>query len=197
MATTAEVVEFFDALFDSVNGHPGGAQKVKLRKAVKVNSEHVAFWTQAIRKLKMIKFEDCQSKVAIRLGKPRFVRVPSLDGWITTLESFIRISKDLFQKYGVDYYYPRNINQDPLENYFGRVRVLNYRNVNPNATTFTYAFKSLLLTNILSPHSKFANCEEDKGDSIIDIGFLFGDVKMSQKKYEDKGQTNRSLYRYL
>ncbi|XP_045501632.1 uncharacterized protein LOC123698870 [Colias croceus] len=38
VATTAEVVEFFDDLFDSVNCYPGGATKGKMRKAVKINS---------------------------------------------------------------------------------------------------------------------------------------------------------------
>lgn len=52
MATTAEVVEFFDNLFDSVNGHRGGAKRGKLRKAVKVDSEHIPFWREAIKKLK-------------------------------------------------------------------------------------------------------------------------------------------------
>lgn len=135
METTAEVVAFFK-LFDSVNCYPGGAIKGKLRKAVKVNSPHMQFWTEAIKKLNQLKFEDTSSKLAIQSGKPRYVRVPSVDGWITTLESFIRLTKILFEKYAVEYYYPRYINQDPLENYLGRVRALNYRHVNPDANTF-------------------------------------------------------------
>ncbi|CAH0730590.1 unnamed protein product, partial [Brenthis ino] len=51
METTAEVVEFFDELFDSVNCYPGGATKGKLRKAVKMNSPHVQFWTEVIKNL--------------------------------------------------------------------------------------------------------------------------------------------------
>ncbi|CAH2088448.1 unnamed protein product [Euphydryas editha] len=39
------------------------------------------------------------SKLALQSGKPRLVRVPSVDGWITTLECFIRITKILFEKY--------------------------------------------------------------------------------------------------
>ncbi|CAH2108331.1 unnamed protein product [Euphydryas editha] len=175
METTAEVVEFFDELFDSVNCYPGGATKGKLRKAVKMNSPHVQFWTEAIKKLKELKYEDMSSKLALQSGKPRLVRVPSVDGWITTLESFIRITKILFEKYAVKYYYPRNVNQDPLENFFGRVRALNYRNVNPDANTFIYAYKSLLFSRLLSPHSKFANCEVDNGDALIDLSLLFED----------------------
>ncbi|CAK1584401.1 unnamed protein product [Parnassius mnemosyne] len=173
MATTAEVVEFFDTLFDSVNGYPGGVQRGKLRRAVKQNSQHHTFWIEAINKIKKMVFVDTSSKHATKAGKPRLVRVPSQQGWITTLESFIRVSKLLFEQYNVEYYYPRNINQDPLENFFGRIRAINYRNVNPDANTFIYAFKSLMLSNMLSPHSKFSNCEEDNGETLLNVSLLF------------------------
>lgn len=55
------------------------------------------------------------------------------------------------------------------------MRALNYRYVNPDANTFIYAFKSLILSNLLSPHSKYANCEVDNGDTLIDANFLFED----------------------
>lgn len=63
-----------------------------------------------------MKFEDTNSKVALQSGKCQLVRVPFLDSWIITLESFIRITKLLFDKYAVKFYY-RNINQDPLQNF--------------------------------------------------------------------------------
>ncbi|KAL0830050.1 hypothetical protein ABMA28_003508 [Loxostege sticticalis] len=160
MENTAEVVEFFDKLFDSVNGYPGGAVRGKLRKAVKKNSEHVTFWGEAIKKIKSLKFIDSDSKLAMQNGKPRFVTVPSLASWITTLESFIRISKLLFDKYGVES--KKLVLSHPLENFFGRVRAINYRNVNPDANSFIYSFKSL-----------FANCEVDSGEMLLDANFLF------------------------
>lgn len=43
------------------------------------------------------------------------MRVPSLEGWITTLESVERIAKLLFNEYNVEYFFPRNLNQDPLD----------------------------------------------------------------------------------
>lgn len=190
METTAKVVEFFDQLFDSVNGKPGGAAKGKLRKAIKMNSKHQAFWMAAIKKIKNLKFLDSTSKLAIQAGTPRLIRVPSLEGWITTLESFIRLSKLLFQNYNLEYYYPRFINQDPLENFFGRIRALNYRNNNPDTNMFLHSFKSLMMSNLLSPHSKFANCEADDGDSLLDVSFLFDD-----KQNENENTLNPSTSR--
>ncbi|XP_028172163.1 uncharacterized protein LOC114361369 [Ostrinia furnacalis] len=158
MGTTATIVLFFDELFDSVNGSPGGT-KGKLRFAVKQNSPHEDFWRNSIQELRKIKFIDTKSKLSVQAGRPRHVRVPSLDG--------------LFSKFGVEYFYPRYINQDPLENFFGRIRAVNYRNTNPDVNSFVYTFKSLVLSNMLSPHSKFSNCEEDNGDTLIDLNYLF------------------------
>ncbi|CAG9786340.1 unnamed protein product [Diatraea saccharalis] len=172
MKATALVVEFFDDLFDSVNGSPG-VSKGKLRCAVKPNSPHLQFWRQSLKTLKNIKYIDNSSKFAKNALKSRHVRVPCLDGWNTTLQGFLGLAKLLFSQFGVEYFYPRFINQDPLENFFGRIRAVNYRNVNPDVTTFIYAYKSLVLSNILSPHSKYSNCEEDNGDTLIDSNYLF------------------------
>lgn len=144
MATTAAAVLFIDELFDSVNGSPGQG-KGKLRCAVKQNSAHIEFWKTSLKKLSNMKYIDTNSKLARRTGQPRHVRVPWLEGWITTVNSFLGLAKLLFSEYNVEYFYPRLINQDPLENFFGRIRAMNYRNVNPDVNTFVHTFKSLVL----------------------------------------------------
>lgn len=175
MKTTGEVVGFIDQLFDSVNGSRRSAMRGKLRGAVKPNSEHHTFWREAIKTLKSMKFVDSTSKRAVGNQKEYHVRVPSLDGWITTLESMERISKLLFNEYGLQYFYPRLVNQDPLENFFGRIRACNYRNVNPDTYTFINSFKSLLISNVMGPHSIYSNCEEDDGATIVDFYSLLRD----------------------
>ncbi|KPJ14186.1 hypothetical protein RR48_06936 [Papilio machaon] len=169
MKTTGEAVEFMDKLFDSVNGSKRSTTKGKLRGPVKPNSEHFCFWHEAIETLKNLRFIDSASKKALMNKKEYYIRVPSLDGWVTTLESFVRIAKLLFSKYGLKYFYPRFINQDPLENFFGRIRAINYRNVNPDSCTFINSFKSLLISNVMGPHSIYSNCEEDDSETIVDF----------------------------
>lgn len=181
MDTTAAAIRFFDDLFDSVNGSPGQVSG-KLRRAVKANSEHGVFWKQALETLKDITFVDRNSKMAVRSGKPRYVRVPCLEGWMTTLNSFIQITKFLMKEYDVEYLYPRIINQDPLENFFGRIRAINYRNTNPDVSSFIYSFKSLVISNILAPHSKHANCEDDDGETIINLRYLFSPGASEEKE---------------
>ncbi|XP_022830991.1 uncharacterized protein LOC111359629 [Spodoptera litura] len=169
MKTTGDAVEFIDKLFDSVNGTKRNTKKGKLRGPVKPNSKHFEFWREAINTIKNIRFVDSASKRAKNNKKEYHVRVPSLDGWVMTLKSFERIANLLFTKYDLKYFYPGLINQDPLENFFGRIRAINYRNVNPDSYTFVNAFKSLLISNVMGPHSIYSNCEDDDGQTIIDF----------------------------
>lgn len=143
--------------------------KGKLRGPIKPNSDHFNFWRDAKKTLNNIPFVDSTSKKAIINKKEYHVRVPSLDSWIISIESFERIANLLFKTYGLKYFYPRLINQDSLDNFFGRIRAINYRNVNPDAYTFINAFKSLLISNVMGPHSIYSNCEDDNGETIMDF----------------------------
>ncbi|KAH9629123.1 hypothetical protein HF086_008572 [Spodoptera exigua] len=143
MKTTGDAVEFMDKLFDSVNGTKRNTKKGKLRGPVKPNSKHFEFWREATSTIKNIRFVDSASKRAKNNKKEYLVRVPSLDGWVMTLKSFERIANLLFTKYHLKYFYPGLINQDPLENFFGRIRTINYRNGNPDCYRFVNAFKLL------------------------------------------------------
>ncbi|KAL0852142.1 hypothetical protein ABMA28_000379 [Loxostege sticticalis] len=154
---------FWDRLFDSVNGSRGGSAPVKMRGPVKEVagvSRHVEFWQEAVRTL----------------------YVPSLRNWILTLKSFISLWSELKLE-GVSLWYTRNMNQDPLENFFGRVRALNHRNNSHSPYTFQCTFESLLITDILGPQSCNTNCEADAGETLV--GFeLFTELENTCDTYE-------------
>lgn len=61
----------------------------------------------------------------------------------------------------------RNINQDPLENFFGMIRSHNRRNINPTCSNFESSFKTLLINNLTGKHSIGNNCEEDTNKKIL------------------------------
>lgn len=61
----------------------------------------------------------------------------------------------------------RNINQDPLENFFGMIRSHNRRNLNPTCSNFESSFKTLLINNLTGKHSIGNNCEEDTNKKIL------------------------------
>lgn len=73
----------------------------------------------------------------------------------------------LLDKLGIKSILLRNFNQDSLENLFGVLRALGYRNINPTCHLFTTSYRTLLLNNLMSSHSPGSNCEEDFGDGYL------------------------------
>lgn len=71
----------------------------------------------------------------------------------------------------------RNFNQDPVENFFGAIRSLGYRNINPSTQGFSSAYKTLMLNNLTSSHSPGSNCEEDFTEgALASYRVLFSNV---------------------
>lgn len=153
-------MDFFNKLFDSIN-----AQKIKsdapLRIAVTRNSFHHSFWYDAINQLQNIKFIDKKNK------KP--VSTPSLNNWITTIKGFQKLWTTV-NKAGIKCLKTRNINQDPLENFFGMIRNHNRRNINSTCSNFESSFKTLLINNFTGRYSVSSNCEEDvNGKALLSL----------------------------
>lgn len=156
---TADFLLFGDKLFDSVNGSLIDPEHGKsLRCAVKEDSPHVDFWYEAIQVLQTVKY--------VPSGKSDYVP-PTIKNWISTLHGFIYIWKKL-KEVGFQYLLPRNLNQDPLENFFGCVRSHGVRNVNPSCDSFISSFKSLIINNFMSAHSPASNCEKDESEGALD-----------------------------
>lgn len=150
-------MDFFNRLFDSVN-----AQEIRsdtpLRVVVTRNSAHHSFWYDAIKQLQNIKFIDKRRK------KP--VSIPSLNNWVTTIKGFQKLWATV-NKAGLKCLKTRNINQDPLENFFGMIRSHNRRNINPTCSNFESSFKTLLINNLTGKHSIGSNCEKDTSGEVL------------------------------
>lgn len=147
---TADLLYFFDQLFDSVNGSFSRVREGKIyRAAVTPTSPHHQLWSNSIPILKNMKF----------LNSKRVVH--SIQSWVKTIENFRSLVRYLFSK-GIDSLLLRKFNQDALENFFGAVRTHGCSNVMPTSSAFEGAFKTLLINNMTSSHSVGANCEKDK-----------------------------------
>lgn len=83
-----------------------------------------------------------------------------------TIEGVKSIWNIVSQKYSLDCLFTRNLNQDPLENFFGNIRSYGARNVAPNILAFEGAYKALLINNFNSTHAVNANCEEDNNSCL-------------------------------
>ena len=128
------------------------------------SSPHVQFWEEAISVLRTVYFHR---------GERKFVP-PTVTNWISTLEGFICLWKKLKIE-GFKFLLTRNANQDPLENFFGRVRLHGARNINPSCTSFKNSFKTLIINNFSSVHSPGANNKDDHCVSLFESTRCFLD----------------------
>jgi len=143
---TADIIFFFNDLFDSFNGRKGQS----LTSIVSQESNHVLFWQKAIRILRGMEFVEKITHKPIRKNAPKCIK-----NWIWTIRGALtlweKLKKSNFLNFDLRY-----INQDPLENFFGQIRDIGHRNNNPSPYQFSTAFKSLLIASITSKHSPSA-----------------------------------------
>lgn len=158
---TADIVEFFNDLFDSVNGHLKKSDKSDspLRCVISADSPHHAFWDDALKFLSNMMFVESST------GR-KASNVKTIDSWITTIRSFKRLWKKLE---GSNFHElkGRAVNQDPLENFFGQIRSVNSRNTRPTCYHFISAFSTLFINNLSSRRTIGANCESDNDRHLL------------------------------
>lgn len=106
---TADVLLFFDNLFDSVNGSFTKNRFAKpLLGPVTPHSKHHEFWMQAKKVLKSMKFITDKNKIA---------SVPTINNWVWTLESIESLIKILIIDHNVTSFWMRHLNQIPIETF--------------------------------------------------------------------------------
>ncbi|XP_030758398.1 uncharacterized protein LOC115884077 [Sitophilus oryzae] len=148
---TAELLLFMDKAFDSLNGGAIFNKSGKeLQRAVSDTTKHEEFWKEAIEVFNSMEFFN---------DKRKRILPPSIKNWCHTLKAFLYIWPKL-KNDGFKFLCSRNINQDPLENFFGRIRSHGSRNVYPTCYSFVASFKTIMLGSIVSL-SQNCNCEED------------------------------------
>lgn len=156
---TAELLIFFDKLFDSVNGNTlFSIDGKELKCAVSSSSGHILFWRNSRKALKNMYFINPKTNER--------VSPPSLKNWICSLAGMEELFK-ILKANDVSFFKPRFINQDPIENFFGQLRQHGGRNTNPTVQNFKQFYKTLLLNNFVTRHSLSANCERDNSVNII------------------------------
>lgn len=104
---------------------------------------------------------------------------PTVTNWILSIKN-LQLLWGKLQNEGFDFLITRNLNQDPLKNFFGFIRSHGSRNINPSCTAFKSAFKSLIINNFMASHSVGANCEEDESDGVLNSLKTFLDVTTSE-----------------
>lgn len=160
---TAFVMKFFNQLFDALNG----------RELMTTNTHHIEFLKQAKQVLSKMRFVN-------KANTRKTESLPSLKNLIFTIDSVLLTWKVLVNL-GFESLNTRNLNQDPMENYFGRVRSHGIKNHRPTLLQFKQIAKALFIDNLTSDHSPGANCEADASRFLFswdDYGMI---VKNRQK----------------
>ncbi|KAJ8910405.1 hypothetical protein NQ315_011369 [Exocentrus adspersus] len=184
---TADLILFLDQLFDSLNSNSKIAPSSKpLKGGISKNSGHKQFWYDSLKIIRSMRY--------FSKDKKQYVSTPSLKNLSKTARGFIYLSEKLLA-HGFKFILPREINQDPLENFFAAIRSHGIRNTSPNVTQFTSSYKALLVNNFLSSHSPSSNCEEDFSDSALDSlhCFLTGDSIPGVRPLEDDDGEDYSI----
>lgn len=156
---TAEVINFFNDLFDSVNAKERDEIN-ELRCPVTDDSAHHAFWTDARTKLRKMRYVE---KVTREIVKS----VPTLTNWLFTIDGFQKVWKIVNLKYNFTNLKTRYINQDLAENFFGQIRSHAVRHTNPTPRQFEHSFFTLLVNNMKSVSIIGGNCEIVEDGSML------------------------------
>ncbi|KAF0747283.1 THAP-type domain-containing protein, partial [Aphis craccivora] len=143
---TAKFCQFFDKLFDSVNGSYDKVVDGKIyRTGLKRYSPHHELWEVSLKVLQSMYFIDPVSK------KKTVPQPPTIKNWIKTIKGFQEVFK-LLNKLGIkSILFTREF----------------FRSIACPGIQKHQSDLTLLLNNFMSSHSPGSNCEEDFSDGCL------------------------------
>ena len=169
---TAFFIEEVDKLFDSFNSVKRGAAGKPLRSPLSDNSPHIGHWTKASMGIK--------SWIFLKDGKRAFKKLtPSQNGWITAIAAVQHVWRTLRSPV-FHYLETRSLNQDPLENTFGVIRLHCGSNNNPTVGQFVDALKTSIINGLVYKGLRNANCEGDDTELFDNLHSLLKESISSQ-----------------
>ena len=156
---TAYFLHLMNGIGDGTNGVNCGDKHPK-RIPWSAKSYHAEFFANVRRQLRSIRFINSKTKKAVTTD------IPCLQNLMNTLQGFQLLWEKL-EGMGFETFATRNVNQDPLENFFDNVKSHDFRSNKPTCYQFEAIFKSLLITSLTSKHSPGYNCEDDSGAFLL------------------------------
>ncbi|XP_039308365.1 uncharacterized protein LOC105204150 isoform X2 [Solenopsis invicta] len=170
-AITADTLLFFDDLFDSFNRK----ERKSLSSIISSSSNHIAFWQNAVKKIRKMDF--------VEIGTHKYIRrnTKCLVNWVWTIRGAMNLWNKL-QRNGFSSFNLRFINQDVVENCFSQIRDHGHRNNNPTPYQFVASFKTLVITNLTSKHSISANCIENNDGTSLSLLKMMSTSEITEEK---------------
>ncbi|XP_042143896.1 uncharacterized protein LOC121834216 [Ixodes scapularis] len=143
--STADFIERMDKLFDCLNSNSSTAVNGKMNYAISANSEHLEFLQEAVKWIASWRFDSPRQPHTIR-------------GWLVTIRAVLMLWEDLSQNFNFTCLLTRHLQQDPLENLFGSLRMKHGSNEHPNVLQFIAALKHVSVGKLFTLTSR-GNCE--------------------------------------
>jgi hypothetical protein len=107
------------------------------------------------------------SWIFLKDGKPTFLQPPpSQTGWLIDIIAAKHVWRTV-KEAGFKYFHTRNLNQDPLKNTFGAIRLNCGSNDNPTVGQFVGALKTSIINGLAFRSLGNTNCEDD-GATLLD-----------------------------
>lgn len=159
---TADFIEVVDNLFDALNSKHLYTRK-PCNAALSDQNQHVLcaidkgleLFTELIKVTK-----DC------KMSRP-----PCFNGWLLSIKG-IKMIHEIGKKEGFTYLLTGRLNQDPVENFFSIMRQKGGYNKNPTVRSFSGAFKSNFVINLMKPPQS-SNCEPDEDQALFSSDSFF------------------------
>ena len=150
---TADFVKKINDLFDCFNStsvfHPN-----KYKRALNDDTVHKKYLNEMVNFIRSWNIGNISNQM-FKFNK----------GWIVSINSLLMLWDDLKAE-GFKFILTRRLNQDPLENYFGKIRMGGGCNTDPPITVFGNIVRKLMFTSLLEPPSG-KNCEDDMDMFLI------------------------------
>lgn len=157
---TAQFVSKIDTIFDCCNSLSSRDPKF-CRRPFSHSSPHMHEITTGIDFFESLKAINRQT------GEDRTSYLKCLNGWIITLKAISLLWRKLYSEGIASFLITRQLNQDPLENFFGSIRQQGGNNDNPTPIQFQRAYKKLFHSNLLQVNT--GNCEDDIDESLVKL----------------------------
>ena len=170
---TAAFLEQMDKIFDCCNSLSFKDPKPGRRPFSRLSPHHevISDGIELFRSIKVIERST---------GKDRTGQIKCLKGWEITLRSILQLWQGLYDQGIVSFLVTRQLNQDPLENFFGSIRQQGGNSDNPMPVQFKRADRKLFHNNLLTITT--GNCEVDSDTpslklAIIDVNTITSNSK--------------------
>ena len=157
---TAEVLFKFNSIFDCCNSISFRDSKIS-RRPLTASSPHLKEMEDGIRFVQLIKVVNGAT------GEDHENKLRCLKGWCITSKAVSNLWHKLNEEHDVTFLVTRQLNQDPLENFFGSIRQQGGNSDNPTPNQFKSAYPKLFHTNLLTVSA--ASCEQDENELLAQL----------------------------